>query len=347
MRRSGGLTVEQTVIFAVRRHSILAWLITSYVTFIILWLLSRVLFFDQFWPLALLNTVAQYLFVPLPLLLIVSIWQRHWLSLLELGIPTIAFVVLFGELFWPPFSSFAGDNRQLVTVMSFNVLHTNKAYGAIVKSIQAASPDIVGLQELTQTSSKAIANVLETEYPYHTLSSLEPGRSAGLLSRFPIETADWFPLPPLDIALHTTINVEGKRVHVFIVHLSPNNFFDYPLTQFIPLVIERYERRAAEVTRLQEEVADLNEPTLLMCDCNLTDTSEAYARFDAFLDDSFREVGWGFGHTLYPSAVPIPLQRVDYVWHSDHFVAVEGFVGQEGGSDHLPVVARLELVKTQ
>lgn len=308
-----------------------------------LWLILRVLFFDQFWPLALLNTIAQYLFVPLPLLLIVSIWQRHWPSLLKLGIPTIAFVVLFGRLFWPSFSSVAEDNKQPLTVMSFNVLYSNKAHKAIVQSIQVASPDLIGFQELTQASAKEIVKALESEYPYHTLKPLGKKSAVGLLSRFPIETVEWFPLPPLDHALHTTVNVAGNRVHVFVVHLSANQFFDYPASQFVPLVIERYGRRAAEVTRLTEEFADLDEPILLMCDCNLTDTSEAYARLDLLLNDSFREVGWGFGHTFHPPVAPIPIQRIDYVWHSDEFAAVQAFVGQDGGSDHLPVVAKLRL----
>ena len=115
------------------------------------------------------------------------------------------------------------------------------------------------------------------------------------------------------------------------------------MAEFVPLVLERYGRRAAEVTRIQEKIAGLDEPILLMCDCNLTDTSEAYARLDTVLDDSFREIGWGFGHTFYPPVAPSPIQRIDYVWHSDDFVAVKAFVGQDGGSDHLPIVAILGL----
>ncbi len=171
---------------------------------------------------------------------------------------------------------------------------------------------------------------------------MEPGQSAGLLSSFPIETAEWFQLPPLNIALHTTVRVEGQRVHVFVVHLSPNNFFEHSVVEFVPLVLERYGRRAAEVTRIQEEIAGLDEPILLMCDCNLTDTSEAYARLDTVLNDSFREVGWGFGHTFYPPVAPFPVQRIDYVWHSNDFVAIDAFVGQDGGSDHLPIVTKLK-----
>ena len=63
------------------------------------------------------------------------------------------------------------------------------------------------------------------------------------------------------------------------------------------------------------------------------------------LNDSFRETGWGFGHTLHPAFSPVPLQRVDYVWHSDEFVATQAFVGQRGGSDHLPFVAKLALIQ--
>lgn len=329
-----------------RKHSVLAWLVIGYVTFVAFWLLSRALFFDQFWPLALLNTVAEYLFTPLPLFLLLSIWRRHWSALVALGIPTVAFVFFFGGLFLSPFAqSLVDKDGPFITVMSFNVLHSNRDYEAIARSIRAASPDLVGFQELTPQSARAIAKALETEYPYGTLQSLEPGRSAGLLSHFPIETAEWFPLPPLDIALHTTIDLEGRRVHVFVVHLSPNNFSDCPVAEFVPLVIERYGRRAAEVSRLQQEIADLAEPVLLMCDCNLTDTSEAYTHLDGFLRDSFREAGWGFGHTLHPTNAPFPLQRIDYVWHSDDWVAIEAYVGQAGGSDHLPAVAKLELVQ--
>jgi vancomycin resistance protein VanJ len=321
-----------------RKHSLLSWIVCGYVAIIALWLLARAWVFDQVWPLALLNTVAEYLFLPLPVLLFLSLWLRHR-SLLLLSLPILAFILLFGELFWPSMNKPANlQAGSLITTMSFNVLQRNKNYEAIVSSIQTVSPDLIGFQELTRSNAQALAQRLEKDYPYGTLQNLEQDRSAGLLSRFPLETAEWFSLPPRDIALHTTIKIEGRRVHVFVVHLSPNNFFTASITELIPLVVERYGRRAAEVTALRE-------PVLLLCDCNLTDTSEAYARLSRFLHDSFREVGWGMGHTSYPPQLPFPVQRVDYVWHSAEFVALEAFVGPEGGSDHLPIVAKLKLVE--
>lgn len=144
------------VSFTLQKHPILTWLVTSYVIFITVWLILRGLFFDRLWPLVLLNTIAEYLFVPLPLLLIIAVWQRHRSSLLGLSLPTIAFIILFGELLLPFPSSAKDNHKQTITAMSFNILYNNKAYGAIVGSIQAASPDLVGFQELTQTSAQEI-----------------------------------------------------------------------------------------------------------------------------------------------------------------------------------------------
>lgn len=323
----------------------LTWLAFSYVAFIVIWFLLRVIFFDRLWPLAVLNTIAQYLFLPLPVLLIITIWRRDRPTLLQLLIPIIVFIILFGELFLPSFSKPKVSEGQSITIMSFNVLYSNNAYGAIIDSVHAASPDLIGFQELTSTGKEALIQALEPEYPYHTLSLSEEGLSVGLLSRYPIEMMERFPLPPRNLALHTIINIEGQRVHVFVVHLTANLFFEHSISEFVPLVIERFGQRAAEVAYLQEEIVTLNEPVLLMCDCNLTETSEAHYRLDGFLNDSFHEVGWGFGHTLQPPISPIPIQRIDYVWYSDEFVALEAFVGQKGNSDHFPVVVKLRLVE--
>ncbi len=328
-------------------RSVLFWLTAAYVTFITLWLVLRVLFFDRFWPLALLNTFAEYLFLPLPVFLLLALGRRNWVALLLLIIPATASVVLLGDLFLPRIvRPVENDDGPLITAMSFNVLHSNADYAAIASSIRAASPDLVGMQELSSSNAEAIAAALKDEYPYGTLKPLEPGRGAGLLSRFPIETVEPFSLPPLNIALHATVNREGKRIHVFVVHLSANNFLDRPVAEYPALTVERYGRRAAEAVRLREEIAGLDEPFVLMCDCNLTDTSEAYSRLREFMSDSFREAGWGFRHTLNIPVVPFPVQRLDYVWYSNKFVAVDAFVGQAGGSDHLPAVAKLRLAKT-
>jgi len=325
-----------------KRLSILGWLVILYAFCMAVWLLLRLILFDQFWPLALVNTAAEYLFVPLPILIILIIWKRRWRLFLPLSIPIIIFVALFGRLFLPSFAS-TEENESTITAMSFNVLYTNKTYDAIADSVNAASPDLAGFQELTQPNAAQIINLLKDEYPHHAFQPKD-GASVGLLSRYPIESVDNFSLPPMDLALHAIVNIDGESVHVFVVHLSPNNLFNHPISEFVSLARERYGRRAAEFARLKEEISGLEEPVLLMCDCNLTDTSEVYAHLDTFLDDSFQEIGWGFGHTFLPPQAPFPIQRIDYVWHSADFLVTEAFVGQDGASDHLPIIAKLRRI---
>ena len=328
-----------------KQPSVLNSVYTTYVLFIILWMAARLLIFDRFWLLALLNTIAEYLFAPLPILLLISIWKRNRVALAELCIPLLLFVLLFGHLFWPPASNEIVEDDQVITLMSFNVLYSNRDYAAIIDSIQSANADVVGFQEMMPTMAASLVEELESDYPYNTFQLLESELSAAVLSKFPIEIKERFDLPPRDPAVHTVVQVQRTKVHVIVVHLSANNFFDYSITEFVTLVKERYGHREKETMQLKQMIQDLDGPVLLMCDCNMTDTSEAYARLDTVLDDSYSEAGWGMGHTLQPVQLSFPVQRIDYVWHTDEFEALYAHIGQDGGSDHLPIVARLRLTR--
>jgi endonuclease/exonuclease/phosphatase (EEP) superfamily protein YafD len=67
------------------------------------------------------------------------------------------------------------------------------------------------------------------------------------------------------------------------------------------------------------------------------------------LGDTFREVGVGFGATWprpvadeLPTWLP-PIIRIDYIFHSTQFQAVEAVVDPFLGSDHLRTVGLLSL----
>jgi endonuclease/exonuclease/phosphatase (EEP) superfamily protein YafD len=82
----------------------------------------------------------------------------------------------------------------------------------------------------------------------------------------------------------------------------------------------------------------------------MSDQAVIYGDLAARLGDSFREAGAGFGMSWpaglseeLPDILP-PLMRLDYVWHSGHFRAVNADQGPDLGSDHLPLVATLEII---
>jgi vancomycin resistance protein VanJ len=315
----------------------------TYILLIALWLLLRWLFFDAFWWLALLNTIAEYLFLPLPALLLAGMWWRRWRLLLGLVLPAIAFSALFGALLLPKPAARPAPGAVVLTAMTFNVLTSNKDAAAIVGAIRAASPDIVGFQELPRARKTALSAALATEYPYYTLLPPEQFPGIGLMSRFPIAHVERLPLSPLTDALHAILRVDRTSLHVFVAHLSPNGFGKNPVSAYAALLNERFAQRAAEIARLKQVFRALHEPALLLCDCNLTDTSQAYVQLAAFLVDSFREAGWGFGHSSFGWRAPYLAQRIDYIWHTDGVVALAVWMGEAGGSDHLPVIVQLAL----
>jgi vancomycin resistance protein VanJ len=351
-----------------RKLSFWLWLGWFYVLFTSVWLSLRLLFFDRLWWVALLNYIAIYLFVPLPLLLAASFWQHRWRLLLGLSIPTVAFILLYGTLFLPALTNPPAGRD--ITVMSFNVLLGNLDHAPLVRAIRASKPDILGLQEFTPELAKPLMQDLAADYPYSTLALLdqEGVEAVGILSRFPIETESAFPLPgnragiryptkaefiaPGDrIASSAVIQIDGQRIKVVSVDGVHNPTPGKPLNQWASVATQHYAQKAAEVQRLERELRGDGGPFLLLCDCNLADTSQAYAQLASFAKDSFREAGWGFGHTIN---VPVGMfflpigQRMDYIWHSPEFTALEASVGRDAGSsDHLPVIAKLRLKSTE
>jgi vancomycin resistance protein VanJ len=312
------------------------WPVFVYAIFIAVWIDLAIVFQDRFWHLAVLNTVAVYSFLPLPPLVIVAAFSADRRLLFGLLIyPMLAFLWLFGPLFVPRVQSAPAGPR--LKSMTYNVLFSNEDFDAIAASIRAIGPDVVGFEELTG-AHEVLPSLLASEYPYATFSHDVKINDIGLISRYPIETAEWFPLPPLNLAMRAVLDVDGRRLHVFVVHLTANN---YPLSQMPARAAARYAARAGETRQLAAVLSALDGPAVLLCDCNLTDTSEAYRTLSAVLGDSFREAGWGLGHTIQPFGAPVALQRIDYVWHSREFFAASAGVGQPGGSDHHPVWAEL------
>ena len=79
----------------------------------------------------------------------------------------------------------------------------------------------------------------------------------------------------------------------------------------------------------------------------MSDQTSIYASLTAQMGDSFREGGVGLG-TSWPAfqaaglAFLPALIRIDYIWHSRGFYALNAEVGPYLGSDHLPVAATLD-----
>jgi hypothetical protein len=77
-----------------RKPKILLWLGWLYVLLIVLWLILRLFFVQQVWAILLINLVVDFLFLPLPLFVILSFWKNHRKLLWGLTVPTIVLITL-------------------------------------------------------------------------------------------------------------------------------------------------------------------------------------------------------------------------------------------------------------
>jgi len=344
-------------------HLFLRWIGWLYVLMVFLWLSLRLLFRDRLWWVELINPMAPFVFLPLPILLVAGLWQRQCRLLLGLSIPTVGWLLMYGSLFLPSFPVWLRSNEPPIKAMSFNVSMGNTNYLPIARIIQAENPDIVGLQEIVPEVAKLLVQELAANYPYNTLieTEQEPPEVVGILSHYPIVSKMIFPLPGIRyginiqtqeeyvipgprLSVQTTLLVNGKPIQVAVADLVHNPTLRVPPSQWASVATEHYRQKANEIEIIQRQLTQTGKPFLFLCDCNFADTSSAHAKLTQFAKDSFREMGWGLGHTgVYIRG--IPTQRIDYVWYSPEFIATEAKVGQDpGSSDHLPVVAKLKLV---
>ena len=236
----------------------------------------------------------------------------------------------------------------MLTVMTYNVGAGLASSLRLVEALGQSGADIIGLQELAPEQGAAIADLLGEEYPHQALHPTGiPGK--GIISRFPVHETSLLDLHPGRPDLQAIIDAPGGDLTVIVAHPPPPRFGRNRLIHSA-LANEQIGRIVSVATR--------GVPAVLLTDFNRVGWQAAYRQLrGAGLIDAFGTAGRGLGFTLptrvshlayrgHPlGEIPLPpLLRVDYVWHTAHFRAVDSWIGANAGSDHLPVLAELDWV---
>jgi endonuclease/exonuclease/phosphatase (EEP) superfamily protein YafD len=311
-----------------------------YICGIAVWLMIGAVRTDYLWYVTLADKFALYALLPVFALLGLALWQRRWAALVGLLLPLGVFAIWFGPLFVPRVPVVQPTAPHL-TVMTYNMLWTNQNAPQIRAMLLASNADVVGLQEVRPEFAPLLADALKDAYPYSAFHPNDEFHNVGVLSRFPLEQVQVLPSRPIERALQAEIEFDGRPVTIIVAHLTPNyKAAEGMRTQLNHGIASRQE----EVDYLRRLVAQRTIPTVLLCDCNMTDLSSTYQQLRGELHDSWREVGWGLGHTgLLAELGDLPWTRIDYVWHTSELRAVAAQVGVAAGSDHLPVIVRLQV----
>ena len=292
-----------------------------------------------------LGFILPWLFIPSVVLLPLALWHRSGIIMVLASIPVALFSLIYGQLYLPGLPTTTTDS--IFTVMTHNVFIGNSHADQIVAAIETYNPDIVAFQEINQVVSEYLEVQLSTEYSYHRI---EQGQ--GIFSRYPIEDYISFnmdgEMPRL--VQQCVLNIEGHQATFINVHPSAppvKSIRPYGLPLTIPLGTHS-KNRDAGLNSLLSRLEEIKGPLIVMGDFNLTDQQNHYSDLTRSLRDAYRQSGWGMGFTFarYPRS-GIALWRIDYVFHSPDLTALHTTVGDFGGSDHRPVIAKLGFLETK
>jgi endonuclease/exonuclease/phosphatase (EEP) superfamily protein YafD len=327
----------------------LAGLAYLYVICLCGWALIYLIFGDRWGWLFLLNSFAQYLFLPLPALLVLALLGQGRALWIGAIVALALWGALFGRLYLPKPAPAHADAPSL-TVLSYNLLFGNHHTEQVVAALRASGADVIAMQELNSRSAAAIRQELAQDYPYQALDPHDDDSGMGVISRYPLRQLDE-ELPGAWLGKPQTLSVDfhGTPIRVLNMHAMSPRF------KMLEWTVRERERQARSIV---EYAAAHPEPLIVLGDFNAGDLSAAYRiLLRGGLRDAWREAGWGAGHTFpgvdapgssrrIVAGIPAPMWmvRIDYVLYSAPWQAITSAIGPwDGFSDHRPVVARLVL----
>jgi endonuclease/exonuclease/phosphatase (EEP) superfamily protein YafD len=328
---------------------------------------------ERFWWSTLLLYLPQVIYLaPLPLLFFIALARRDGRSLL-VNLLTTALVLgpIMGFQYHPHRTGAAeaaqNSGARRVRVLEYNIHGGTAGAEKIAAEVQHYRPDVVVFAEADGWSrGEQLRADLRRIFPgWHAVR----GAETWVASRWPLQAAD---VEPLGTGAAKDSNVDRRKVRLVV--RAPFGTFNVVGVHFytalhghtllnqrrhLPAYMEETAGiRLDQARDLAVWAASLPGPTLVAGDFNTPPGGVIYREMTRPFTDSFAEAGTGWGHT-YPSrwkppsflgdlpALPVSFLRIDYVFHSRHWKALQCEVGGRDGSDHRPLLAELELTSVQ
>jgi len=329
---------------------------------------------DRLLPVRLTNYFMPWLLTGLlPTLLLTGLARRKGLFII-LSIPIIGIALTFGPQFISVSDKAQANNRRF-TVMSYNVLHTNQEYANITQIIQQAQPDIVLLQEFMPTMLPHIEAHLEKIFHGTGYIAYEPAIAQAIISRYPIVSEGGFyqlgraqkaivytPYGPVRVwNVHPRTAVGQEQWSLQQAHLRALG--DAVARVKEPLIVAGDFNTTAETDNYRlvgqhlynahqeagygfgftfpAEGAKLRNVAL---DYQWQWLSKPWVAklFHIFNLQAYRQPL--FINYPYLKLTRGPVVRIDHIFYNNHFTIHQATtLADSGGSDHLPIVAVLEL----
>jgi vancomycin resistance protein VanJ len=275
--------------------------------------------------------------LPLPLLALAALaLDRRALWALAAAALVIVSPIMGLQLHLPSGS----DGPSTLRVLTCNVEQDAFEPWALCALIERERPDIVALQE--------VSSATKFVWPpaWHVVNRDE----FTVASRWPVAEREHLVRPHRNdfCAVRFTVELPDREIQLFNLHLqSPRAGFEAVLSRKTGLTIAGADRlkavlevRARESSEASRWIESFPGPTIVMGDFNMPVESTIYRGCWPWLADAFSTAGWGFGFTKTSEKRGWSYgARIDHVLFSPPWRCLRCWVGDEIGSDHLPLLA--------
>lgn len=258
---------------------------------------------------------------------------------------------------------------QSITLLTYNIRVNPSANQRqkVTKTILEQKPDIVFIQEITSGDRKLLRNLLNQEYPHQLWADQFENYNGGVIfSRIPFEYTENINIKNSVTKNHTNMNhitimLDGKKVHLFNVHLShgASPFIRFlagyqTMDSYLNETGKMFLRHNEEARDIINRVMSVDGAIILAGDMNDTPNSYVYRLFSKYLNNGYATAGWGlgttFGHATLESNIPFRLKRflfdflrIDHVFCSADLKIESANVLPASDSDHRPQIVRVSL----
>lgn len=319
---------------------------------LLLYIALRLIVGGAVWWLALLDTFALFMFMPLVITLPVALLRRNRLSIMA---GSLAGLIAFMWLVLPALPrATVTAQTPTIDVLTFNMLGKNPQFRQAAEWLAGSDADIIVLQEIMAEDEEPRLAPLNAPYPYQAFV----GGTVRVYSKFPVVDQDILVTqqgPHGHLSLRVVLDVDGQQIALYAVHFAlpvqPASHLPVDSSRFPLNFILHYDetKRNAQMRRLFAMLDAETLPHLVIGDFNMSATSVFYTQWAQRLEDAWAQAGVGWGHS-WPVADVIgsagfvpPLIRIDYIWHTPDFHTVRAEQLPRQGSDHLPLWATIAL----
>ncbi|MFF3391315.1 endonuclease/exonuclease/phosphatase family protein [Streptomyces sp. NPDC002669] len=273
---------------------------------------------------SLLETVLPWTGLAVPVLLLAALVRRSVPAVVAALLLGAVWSALFASLFLGGSGGNGGGGPDL-TVVTHNVNADNPDPAATARTLLAADPDLVALEEVTDEALPAYRESLDRRLPH----SVHIGTVA-LWSRYPIAESRRITIDPgWSRSLRALVQGPKGPLAVYVVHLPSVRVGASGFTTG-----RRDETLGALVRALDEE---RQQKVLLLGDLNGATTDRRLQPLTSRLASVEGSGGTGFGFS-WPAA--FPLTRIDHIL-TRGLTPTDAWTLPSTGSDHRPVAAGL------